>query len=230
MTYSQMAAKFGWPSIIISILLTPFALLWSKLIAFPVWLDLIYKHKPFYVLKSSYKYPNEEDFVRKNVYTGAVQHSIFPPMVDALNGFNFHADVEGGKWIESFYGFIHCLDMTTHDDRMVLETNSMTVFPANVFIEYPKGTSGPGVHEHRVRFYFPIKGPNMLNPAMWATLFIPLSGVMIFANNSIVRYFKENGVILHNTNLPKEEDSSSAREDGSIPFVPASADTYGSIS
>ncbi len=127
---SMLSSLFvGWPSIIISILLTPFALLWSKLIAFPVWLDLIYKHKPFYVLRSSYKYPNEEDFVRKNVYTGAVQHSLFPPMVDALNGFNFHADVEGGKWVESFYGFIHCLDMTTHDDRMVLETNFMTVFP-----------------------------------------------------------------------------------------------------
>ena len=67
--------------------------------------------------------------MRENVYTGAVQHSIFPPMIDALNGFNFHADVEGGKWIESFFGFIHCLDMTTHDDRMIIEPNSMTVFP-----------------------------------------------------------------------------------------------------
>ena len=80
------------------------------------------------------------------------------------------------------------------------------------------------------RFYFPIKGPNMLNPAMWATLLIPLSGVMVFANMSIVRYFKKNGVILHNTNMPKEEDPSFALEDGSIPFVPAFADSYGSIS
>jgi len=230
MTYSQMAAKFGWPSIIFSILLTPFALLWSKLIAFPVWLDIIYKHKPFYVLKSIYKYPEEKNFVKKNVYSGAVQHSIFPPMLDALNGFNCHADAEGGKWIESFFGFIHCMDMTTHDDRMIIEPNSMTVFPALVFIEYPQGTSGPGVHEHRVRFHFPIKGPNMLNPAMWVTLFIPLSGVMVFANIAIVRYFKKNGVSVHNTNMPKKEDPSFALEDGSIPFVPAFADSYGSIS
>jgi hypothetical protein len=62
MIYSQLlAAKFGWPIVIIRIVLLVFLLLWSKLHAFLVWLEVIFKNGPFYAIKNTLVYPGNED-------------------------------------------------------------------------------------------------------------------------------------------------------------------------
>jgi hypothetical protein len=71
MIYSQLlAAKFGWPAVIISIVLLPFLLLSSKLLAFPVWLEVFFKNGPFYAIKNALVYPGNKDVMGQKVYTG----------------------------------------------------------------------------------------------------------------------------------------------------------------
>ena len=91
-THQQLAAKFGWPSVIISIILLPFLMLWSKLLAFPVWMP--FKSGRYYLIKNTLAYPGNEDVMRQKVYTGPTGTARFP------TGWNCHADVKGEKFFE----------------------------------------------------------------------------------------------------------------------------------
>ena len=79
LTHTQLAAKFGWFSVIISILLLPFLLLWIKLLAFPVWISWIFPSGPFYMIKNILVFPGNEDVMRKKIYTAPTSICRTPP-------------------------------------------------------------------------------------------------------------------------------------------------------
>jgi hypothetical protein len=153
LTHSQLAAKFGWPTIILSAILTPLLVIWSKLLAFPIWMAGPLKNGSFYTMKYKFSYPNNEDIFRKTVYDGSTRTSSkYLPA-----GWTCLMDYEGGKMYESFWGLLQVLDIDFNDDRIIASSNFLTwVTVSNVFVEYSKAP----VYEHQVRFYFPIWGLN----------------------------------------------------------------------
>ena len=113
----------GWLSVIISFILYPALMIFSKLLAFPVWLDMIWKSKNFYILRTNYTYP-EDNFVAKEIYTSMKAHGTRGP-----NGFVCYADKEGGTWYESFWGIIHSLNMDVKDEVWYLYPSFVTIVP-----------------------------------------------------------------------------------------------------
>ena len=107
LTYSQLAAKFGWPCVVVSLILTPFLLLWSKLLAFPVWMAGPLKNGPFYTMKYNISYPEDENVFKKHIYDGPVKTSAkFCPA-----GWTSLMDYEGGKFFECFWGVLQVADI-----------------------------------------------------------------------------------------------------------------------
>jgi hypothetical protein len=221
MTHSQLAAKFGWPTVVISIVLLPFLLLWSKLLAFPVWLEVFFKNGPLYAIKNTLVYPGNEDVMRQKVYTGPACIARFP------TGWNCHADVKGKKFFEAFWGILQVLNLDTTEDKMVVSPNFFTwLLVTNVFLEYPKAP----VFENQVRFYFPLKGPNMINPFTWVTLAFAISGITWFGKWSFVPFKEENGVTTTSIMFPPDEEPTKLNPDGSMPYVKSTKTDYGSTS
>lgn len=211
MTHKELAEKFGWPSVIISIILLPLLLLWSKLLAFPVWISMFVKSGPVYTTKALYNYPGKDDLVFDKVYTTS------KPTTGIPTGWNSHMDIKGGKFFESFWGLIQVLDMEYISDpdnrRAVISPTFLTwLVVTNVFVEFPKAP----VYEHRVRFYFPLDGPNAKNP--FTTISIAFAGLAInyFNNTSFVPFKEANGLTATVLASPPEEDQSKIRPDGSM--------------
>ena len=113
----------GWPSVIMSFILTPFILLWTKLIAFPVWLELFHKHDLLYTKKLIYKYKEKEDLVRKEIYTSLTNHASNP------SGFICFADEAGGVWVESFWGIIQSMNLVVKEDAYVISPSFVSYLP-----------------------------------------------------------------------------------------------------
>lgn len=226
MTHSQLAAKFGWPSVIISAILLPVLLLWSKLLAFPVWIDCIFKNGPFYTMKYNISYPDNEDVYRRTIYEGPT-----PTTNKWLpSGWTGHLDYEGGKFFEAFWGIMQVADIDFNADRIIISSNSLTwLNVSNVFIEFPKAP----VHEHQIRFYFPIWGITMLNPFCWVTSTYAVLGVLWFEKVANRRFAKENGIYPKLQFLPHAEDPAKIHLDGSMTYEPSTNDKevgYGSMS
>jgi hypothetical protein len=157
-THAQLAAKFSWPTVIVSMLLLPFLFVWRHVFAFPFFFAW-FPCRSILGNRTYYNYPSEEDFMRKEIYFAPTNKCGFP------SGFNLLADVEGNKWFESFWGIMHVLDMKTTPDRMTLTENVLSVLPCTIEIKFPKHP----VHKHEVDFYFPIGGLYLLNPFMYLT-------------------------------------------------------------
>ena len=209
LTHTQLAAKFGWHSVIISIILLPFLLLWSKLLAFPIWISWIFPSKPFYFIKNVLVYPGNEDVMRRKVYTGRTSAARIPA------GWNCFADVEGNKFFEAFWGVLQVLDLDTTEERMIVTPNFLTwLLVSNVYLEYPKTP----IFENRARFYFPLKGPNMVNPFTWVTLIFGISGLTFFGQWSFVPFKKENGVTTISKIFPQDENPEDLNSDGSLKY------------
>lgn len=224
LTHSQLAAKFGWPCVIISMILTPFLLVWSKLLAFPKWMVGPLKNGPFYTMKYHIKYPENENIFRKTIYEGSTPTSSkWLP-----KGWTSIMDYEGGKFFESFWGLLQVADIEFNEERIIISSNFMTWLDvSNVFIEFPKDP----VHEHQVRFYFPIMGLNLINPFNWVTSFWAVSGVLWFEKVSNKEFAKANGIFPKLHFLPKAEDPEKIKADGSMTFVPSTiSNEYGSLS
>uniref|UniRef100_A0A7S1ZBS3 Uncharacterized protein n=1 Tax=Trieres chinensis TaxID=1514140 RepID=A0A7S1ZBS3_TRICV len=226
-THAQLAAKFGWPCVIISVILTPVLILWSKLLAFPIWMVGPLKNGPFYAMRYHFEYPQNPEVFRKAVYEGKTSTTLkWLP-----SGWNSLIDYEGGLFFESFWGLLQCLDLDANEERVIVSSNWMTwVVVSNVFIEYTK----PPVLEHQVRFYFPVKGLNLINPFNMITSMFAVGGVIWFEKVANRAFAKENGVHPHLQFLPPAEDPSKIHEDGSMTFEGSSSDTksneYGSLS
>ena len=212
--HQQRAAKFGWPSVIISIILLPFLMLWSKLLAFPVWMP--FKSGRYYLIKNTLVYPGNEEVMGQKVYTGPTGTARFP------TGWNCHADEKGEKFFEAFWEIIQVLDLDANDDRMIVSPNFMTwLLVSNVYVEFSKAP----VFENKARFYLPLKGPNMLNPFCWATLFSGISGIIWFGRWSFVPFKEQEGVTTTSDMFPLEEDPKFFYPDGSLIYEKADKKT-----
>uniref|UniRef100_A0A7S3V4G6 Uncharacterized protein n=1 Tax=Chaetoceros debilis TaxID=122233 RepID=A0A7S3V4G6_9STRA len=227
LTYSQLAAKFGWPCVVVSLILTPFLLLWSKLLAFPVWMVGPLKNGPLYVIRYAISYPDNERVFMDTIYEGATPTSSWW----LPKGWTSLTDYEGGLFYESFWGLLQCLDMDVNDERMLVSSNFFSwCVVSNVFIEYPKAP----IHEHLVRFYFPIKGLNLINPFNWVTSAWAVSGVVWFEKVSNKGFAKKNGIHPHLRFFPKAEDPKKIHADKSMTFESFATESkvggYGSIS
>ena len=226
-THKELADKFGWFSVIISAILLPFLLVWSKLLAFPKWMVGPLKNGPFYTMKYNISYPENENAFKKHVYDGPVKTS--RDWVPA--GWTSLMDYEGGKFFECFWGLLQVADIDFNEDRIIISSNFLTWLDvSNVFIEFPK----PPVFEHQVRFYFPIMGLNLINPFNWVTSAWAVTSVIWFEKVSNKKFAKENGIHPNLHFLPKNEDPAKIHADKSMTYEsPTASGTqvgYGSIS
>lgn len=194
---SELAGKFGWPSVCLSIILTPVLLLWTKLVAYPFWLMALVNHKPMYFQKITLFYPDFDNQWRERFYCSPTSPGRFPL------GWNVYADVEGGKFFESFFGIIQVLDMdVANDDKFVLSSNFLSWFPASVFIEFSK----PPVYQHSIRLYFPLDGPNKYNPFVWFTTTFVVAALKLCHWWAYVPLREELGVVCASTLFPEDEN------------------------
>ncbi len=211
LTHQQLADKFGWATVIFSALFLPLLLLWSKLLAFPVWMIGPLKNGPFYTMKYNISYPDNVHAFKKHIYDGPVptSRSCCPA------GWTCLTDYEGGKFYESFWGILQVLDIDFNDERVIFSSNFLTWLQvSNVFVEYDK----PPVREHQVRFYFPIMGLNLINPFNWVTCLLAVTGVVWFEKVSNKKFANENGIYPNLHFLPKAEDKNKIHKDKSMTY------------
>ncbi len=215
MTHAQLAKKFGWPSVILSILLLPFSLLWSRLIAFPVWLNYFFESKPVYFIENELRYDGHEDLFRKEFYQSPERVTSGP-----ISGWNCHVDnfdEDDGKFFESFFGIINCLDIKVKEDRFIISPNSLSwLCLSNVFVEFdnrPHVTYG-----HRVRFYFPLDGPNFYNPFTWITIAFVGLAMDWFSDRSFKDFKEDRHVVTKKPKIFPSEPEGEKRDDESVEF------------
>lgn len=210
-TYSQLAEKFSWPTVIISIILTPLLLVWSKLLAYPIWLIGPFKNGPLYMMKYNFSYPDKENAFLSEAYDG------FTPTTRRCcpDGWTCLTDYEGGKFFEAFWGLIQVADMDVNDDRIIISPNWKSWAPvSNIFIERPTAP----VHEHQARFYFPIMGLNLINPFNWVSQTWTGSAFFWYGFVSNTEFCKKNGISSHLSILPKAEDPAKIHKDLSMTY------------
>jgi hypothetical protein len=258
MTHSQLAAKFGWGVVISSIIVFPLTFLWSRLFAFPIWLDWLseflgeylgekpwcswfkvfkwLKSKPMYIIGNELYYENVDDLFGKRFYE--VENAVH----EYPTGWNCHVDSKGGKFFESFFGLINCLDCVARDDDgngyeedrenfdntdsgylHITSNRSSWLRVSDVFVEFSIDTANEdtgkmGCYAHRIRFFFPLYGPNFINPFTWFTIGFTVIAMTYFSKCSFKKWKKENKVITFRAKHPPVEIGGK-REDGSIPFV-----------
>lgn len=199
-THHQLAAKFGWPAVAISLLLLPVTFLWRHLIACNFLLSLL----PHGVFNSVtiYRYPKSDDLVRRELYTGPTN------VVGRPTGFVAHADTAGGKWFESFWGVLHVLDLEASATKWEITSNPMSFFPVYVAIDFPQ----PPVHYNKVTFHFPFKGPLLLNPLLFLTLTPVGTSIANFAFLPGKQWLTERGASVENIVWPSQVDAEMKKE------------------
>jgi len=210
-THSQLAEKFSWPTVVISIILTPLLLILSKLLAYPVWMIGPLKNGPLYLMKYRFSYPDKENAFLSLAYDGATPTTRkYCPA-----GWTCLTDYEGGKIFEAFWGLIQVADMDVTDERIIVSPNWLSWSPvSNIFIERPKAP----VHEHQTRFYFPIMGLNLINPFNWALSTFSGSAFLWYGFISNAEFCKNNGITSHLSFLPKAEDPAKIKKDLSMTY------------
>lgn len=190
-THQQLATKFGWPAVILSMILLPVTFLWRHLFACNFLLSLL-PHGVFNT-ETIYRYPTVPDLVRRELYTGPTN------VVDRPTGFVAHADVAGGKWFESFWGIMHVLDLETTPRKWQIRSNPISFFPVYVVIDYPE----PPVLYNKVTFHFPFKGILLLNPLLMLTLTPVGTSIGNFAFLPGKRWLTAHGASVENIIFPK---------------------------
>lgn len=212
MTHAELAEKFGWPSVILSILLLPFSLLWSRIIAFPVWLNYFFESKPKYTIENILTYPcKHNDLFRKKFYESPQKKT-----TGLVSGWNCHVDEEGGKFFESFFGIINCLDIEVNEERFVITPNSLSWLSlSKVFVEFDEGPRG--TYGHRVRFYFPLDGPNFYNPFTWGTIAFTAVAMTWFSKRSFKEFKEKYDVKTKSAYFPAEPEGKK-RNDESVQY------------
>ena len=206
MTHAELAKKFGWPSVIISIILIPLTWTFSRLLAFPVFFCKKWK----FTLENVITYgEGHEDVFREKVYQSpqSVTHGL-------VSGWDCHVDAEGGKFFEKFWGIINCLDIEVKENRFVITPNSFSWLMAKVFVEFPEKPND----EHRIRFYFPLDGVNKFNPFAWITMVYVVSALTWYGKYSFKPFKKEHGLVTESAYFPNELDPTKLRKDGSLPY------------
>ena len=153
----------------------------------------------------------ERNVFKKHIYDGPVKTS----RRCCPAGWTSLMDYEGGKFFECFWGVLQVADIDVNEDRIIISSNFLTWLDvSNVFIEFPKAP----IHEHQVRFYFPIMGLNLINPFNWVTSAWAVSSVIWFEKVSNKKFAKENGIFPDLHFLPKNEDKKKIHEDKSMTY------------
>ena len=205
MTHAELAKKFGWPSVIISIILIPLTWLFSRLLAFPVFFCTKWK----FTLENTIKYgEGHEDVFREKVYETPERVTRSP------SGWDCHVDAEGGTFFEKFWGIINCLDIEVKDNRFIINPNSYSWLMAKVFVEFPEKPN----HEHRIRFYFPLNGLNKFNPFAWLTMAYVVTALTWYGKYSFEPFKEAHGLVTESVYFPPELEAEKLRKDGSLPY------------
>ena len=186
MTNTELATKFGWPSMILSILLLPITFVWSKLLAFPVWLDYKYETKPKCMVYNTFRYEDHENLFKNEFYFSKTNVARCP------SGWNCHVDKEGGIFFESFFGIINCLDIKFESDNVwVITPNFWSwLILSEVQIYFHPDNKG-----HSILFYFPLDGLNKYNPFFWATMTYIVMGIKLWSKWSFKPFMEDHGVV-----------------------------------
>ena len=188
LTHAQLAAKFGWPTVIVSMILFPFLVVWRHLIAFPTWLEYIFPNGAIQGLSIEYNYPNNPHLVKQKLYEDRNP----APGISLPAGWNFLLDVDSGIWFESFWGILTVQDteFLPGGSGYVIKSNWkswMVVSPVRVeFTE--EGLC------HTVKIYLKVKGLNLINPFTWCTIMFTTSGLVWFLVVSSSGFQKQNGL------------------------------------
>ena len=109
-TLAQLAGKFGWPSVVVSLLLLPFTAFYYWVLSANPFLRCL---RLYMTVKPVLRYTFESDdphFVKRVYYSTPTNES-------GIGRMRFFApDWEGGKWYESWWGLIMVLDLVRLDE------------------------------------------------------------------------------------------------------------------
>jgi len=210
---SELAGKFGWTSVIVSIILTPFLLLWSNLLAYPKWLMWLigvdanecFEDDSFFT-GFRIEYEGQTNAWCRELYTNDKNPG------RSLVGWNVYADDDGGKFFESFFGIIQTLDLEeieTDDNRKIwiLTPNEWSWFPAKVTIDFYDDD------EHSVVIRIPVKGINMYNPFFLMTKWFVLASLYVAKVWGYKDFKKDLGASSSSIGDPTESDDDSSHDD-----------------
>jgi len=216
-TYSDLAKKFGWPTVIISPFLLPFTFLFTNVLAYPFFIARKWK---YFQRQYSWYLEGGEDIWRQKMYLN--KENLMG--CGCIPGWNCYVDKEGGKFYESIWGLMNCLDATVNEDSVTFTPNSFSWVITKVFAEFPK----PPVTGHRIRFYFAIDGINQYNPFAWMNVMFCFTGIIWMGKYGVPKFKAIYPVETEQKAFPEENDPA----DRVMPYTDPrkKADNYGSIS
>jgi len=219
-TYSDLASKFGWPTVIISPILLPFTFLLTNLLLNPFFIPKAWKYAS---RQYAWYLEGGDDIWRQKQYFNKKNEC------GSFTGWNCYIDKEGGKLYESIWGFMNCLDADIKHDCVIMTPNAWTWIVAKVYAEFDPNTPCKG---HRIRFYFGLGGLNQYNPFCWASVVFALSSLTLFGKRGRPVFRSKFPMRSTADNFPKEdEDPADLLVDGSMPyFDPEKKEIYGTIS
>lgn len=203
MTAGELAVKFGWVSVIVSTLANPILMWWSNMLAFPIWLPQSWGTNKLKLFSMSvFSYYEEPNVFRRKVYHSPKNAASY---ATGWNGWNCHVDSEGGKFYESFFGVLHCLECKDHGSHLHITPNpKFSWLPVTVFVEFCQRKGN--CYGHRVRFFFPLDGPNKYNPFTWITVAFVGLALFWFSNCAFKDFKIEHDVDVNNP-TPLDEKS-----------------------
>jgi hypothetical protein len=217
-TYSDLAGKFGWPTVIISPLLLPITFVLTNVFCYP----FFFPRKWNYTSKQHAWYLEDgvEVWRQKMYYNKKCE-------VGSFAGWQCYVDKEGGKFYESIWGLMNCLDADIYDDYLVFKPNMFSWVIGIIYCEMPKDKKG-----HRIRFYFGNGGINYYNPFAWGSIMFCIAAISLMNVRGLPKFKAKYPMRNEAENFPADEDPADLREDGSMAYSDPdkNSDTYGSIS
>lgn len=205
-TYSDLAEKFGWTSVIISPLLLPFTFVLTHLLCYP----FFFPRKWAYTTKQHAWYLEGEDVWRQKMYFNKKNE------FGCCHGWNCYVDKEGGKFYETIWGLINCLDATIKEDCVIFTPSALTWVVAVIYFEHPT----PPITGHRIRFYFGNGGINRYNPFAWASIVLGLTALSLAGARGLPTFKEKYPMRNEAENFPNyEEDPADIRADGSMAYT-----------
>lgn len=219
-TYSDLAGKFGWPTVIISPLLLPFTFLFTHLLAYPFFLPRAYAYTSRQY--AWYLEGNEDVWRQQQYFNKKNEFGFFP-------GWNCYVDEEGGRFYETIWGIMNCLDATTKSNCIIFTPNKFSWVIGKIFAEFPS----PPVKGHRIRFYFGNGGLNWYNPFAWLNIGFCLTALTLMNMRGLKTFKSKFPMDNEATNFPaQDEDPAKILPDGSMVYTDPreTSGNYGSIS
>ena len=217
-TYSDLAGKFGWPTVILSPLLLPFTFILTNLFCYP----FFFPRKWSYTSRQYAWYLEDgvDVWRQKQYFNKKNEFGFFP-------GWNCYVDQEGGKFYESIWGLLNCLDAKITDDYIMFTPNMFSWVIGVIYAEFPEDKKG-----HRIRFYFGNGGINWYNPFAWCSIMFCITAISLMNVRGLATFKSKYPMRNTSENFPADENPDDLRFDGSMPYSDPDkkSDGYGSIS